>query len=116
VLREADRRGLMHTAYGDSLHGGHGICNCCTDCCFPLVTARRLDAEAMWPLHRHVASVDAATCDACGRCTKRCPYGAISLRREDAGGDAMVDAAACRGCGLCATDCGAQAISMLPLT
>jgi len=42
VLREADRRGLMHTAYGDGLHGGHGICNCCADCCFPLVTARRL--------------------------------------------------------------------------
>jgi len=117
VLRESDRRGLMHTAYGDSLHGGHGVCNCCTDCCFPRVTARRLDAEAVWPLRRHVASVAAATCDACGRCTKRCRYGAISLRRGDAGGDvAMVDAAACRGCGLCATGCGEYAISMLAVT
>ena len=117
VLREADRRGLMHTAYGDSLHGGHGICNCCSDCCFPLLTARRLEAEAAWPLRRHVASVAAAACDACGRCAKRCPFGAISLRGGDPGGDvAMVHENVCRGCGLCATGCGRQAVSMLQLT
>ena len=116
VLREADRRGLMHTAYGDGLHGGHGICNCCADCCFPLLTAQRLDAEAAWPVRRYVACVDAPTCDDCGCCTKRCPYGAISRPRDDASGDVVVvDAAACRGCGLCATGSKEQAIAMLPL-
>ena len=63
-----------------------------------------------------MACVDAATCDDCGRCTKRCPYGAISRPRDDASGDVVVvDAAACRGCGLCATGCKEQAIAMLPL-
>jgi ferredoxin len=117
VLHEADRRGLMHTAYGDSLHGGHGICNCCTDCCFPILASQRLGAEAEWPVRRHVASVAAAACDACGRCAKRCPFGAISLRGGDASGDvAMVHENICRGCGLCATGCGRQAVSMLQLT
>ena len=117
VLREADRRGLMHTGYLDSLHGHHGICNCCTDCCFPLVAARRLEAEAAWPLRRHVASIDAARCDDCGRCTKRCPFDAISRRHDGSGGGSVaIDASACRGCGLCSTGCGERAISMLPLT
>ncbi|MGO8684288.1 MAG: ATP-binding protein [Thermoleophilia bacterium] len=116
VLHEADRKGLMHTGYLDSLHGHHGICNCCTDCCFPLVAAQRLAAEAAWPRRRHVASIDAASCNACGLCLKRCPYGAIT-RRTDAGGvrSMVIDAAACRGCGVCSTGCKDDAITMLPL-
>ena len=73
VLRQADREGLMHTAYLSSLHGHHGICNCCSDCCFPILAGERLGAADVWPVRRYRAAVDAATCTLCARCVRRCP-------------------------------------------
>ncbi len=111
VLRQADREGLMHTAYLSSLHGHHGICNCCSDCCFPILAGERLGAAAVWPARRYGAVADVATCTLCARCLRRCPFGAISIdrHREPA---LQVDSAACRGCGLCSTACPEQAIEM----
>jgi ferredoxin len=136
VLREADRAGLMHTAYaGEGAPEAHGICNCCTDCCFPHVAARRLDVAQLWPARRHRAAVEAAACTLCGRCASRCPFGALKVQRTEgddvAAGYAVVaqkaaeqpgkrrpllfSAAECRGCGLCATGCPEAAIAMEPL-
>jgi Pyruvate/2-oxoacid:ferredoxin oxidoreductase delta subunit len=114
VLREADRHGLMHTAYLGSRHGHHGICNCCSDCCFPLVSAERLGAAGQWPVRRHLAVVDPSLCEGCGRCTKRCPFGAIT-RPGGRASTAVVDQHECRGCGLCATGCANGALAMAPL-
>jgi ferredoxin len=137
VLREADRAGLMHTAYaGAGASEAHAICNCCTDCCFPHVAARRLDVDGLWPTRRHRASVDAAACTLCGRCASRCPFGAFVVQRADDDGAAagcdvvakwtgepaekrrslLFAAAECRGCGLCATGCTETAIAMEPLS
>jgi ferredoxin len=135
VLREADRAGLMHTAYaGQGAPEAHGVCNCCADCCFPHVAARRLDVARLWPTRRHQATVDAAACTLCGRCVSRCPVGALALQRAGDGAPAGCDvvaqqagelpekhrsllfaAAECRGCGLCATGCPEAAIAMEPL-
>jgi Pyruvate/2-oxoacid:ferredoxin oxidoreductase delta subunit len=117
ILRKADAAGLMHTAYLDSSHGGHGICNCCNDCCFPILASRELGAEASWPVRRHAAHVDPEKCSSCVRCSKRCPFDAI-LRHHRGDGEwspAAVDAQRCRGCGLCATSCSSEAIAMVPL-
>ena len=133
VLRDADRHGLMHT--GGVMVGELGapilsraICNCCADCCFPHLTAERLDAVKVWPRSRYVAARDAAVCRLCGRCTKRCPFGAFTAERAaKAAGDGGAggsprgitaidfDAELCRGCGLCATGCPEGAIAMQPL-
>jgi ferredoxin len=135
VVREADRAGLMHTAYaGEGAPQAHGICNCCADCCFPHVAARRLDVAHLWPARLHRAAVDAAACTLCGRCATRCPFGALVVRPADDGAGAGYDvvaqragelqrkprslqfaAAECRGCGLCATGCPETAIVMEPL-
>jgi ferredoxin len=136
VLREADRAGLMHTAYaGEGAPEANGICNCCTDCCFPHVAARRLDVAHLWPTRRHRAAIEAAACTLCGRCGSRCPFGALEVRRAEgddvpAGYDVVAQMAAeqpgkrrsllfnaadCRGCGLCATGCPEAAIAMEPL-
>jgi Pyruvate/2-oxoacid:ferredoxin oxidoreductase delta subunit len=112
VLREADRRGLMHTAYQGSVHGHHGICNCCADCCFPIVSAERLGAADQWPVRRNTAVVETTACTSCGRCQRRCPFGAVTVIKGEV---AQVDAAACRGCGLCATGCTENAVTMAPL-
>jgi ferredoxin len=137
LLHEADRAGLMHTAYaGPGAAEAHGICNCCADCCFPHVAARLLDVADLWPTRRHRARVDAASCTVCGRCASRCPFGALVVTRAEGGGIAderqavahragvpeekrrslLFSAGECRGCGLCATGCPENAIVMEPLS
>jgi Pyruvate/2-oxoacid:ferredoxin oxidoreductase delta subunit len=111
ILRQADREGLMHTAYLSSTHGHHGICNCCNDCCFPILAGERLDAADLWPVRRHVAVIDAAGCTRCRRCVKRCPFGAVSIGTGE-GRPTLVDSTVCRGCGLCASACEQGAIGM----
>ena len=111
ILRQADREGLMHTAYLSSMHGHHGICNCCSDCCFPILAGEKLGAGDVWPVRRHVAVVDAEACTSCARCVKRCPFDAITLDRHREP-RLQIDLAACRGCGLCATGCQESALTM----
>ncbi len=63
-----------------------------------------------------VAWVDAALCNACGRCVRVCPYHAI------VGGDAKqnikaaVIEAMCQGCGTCAPECARDAITIRHFT
>ena len=111
VLHQADREGLMHTAYLSSLHGHHGICNCCSDCCFPILAGERLAAADVWPARRYRAVNYAATCTLCAKCVRRCPFGAITINRHREPA-LQIDLAACRGCGLCSTGCPEQAIAM----
>ena len=127
VLRDADRHGLMHTGEvgavdDDTPLTAGAICNCCADCCFPQLAAEALGATRVWPLVRYVAVRDEATCTLCGRCARRCPFGAFSV---EAGGQAKGAARwsapvsfhpeLCRGCGLCATGCPEGAITMAEL-
>jgi Pyruvate/2-oxoacid:ferredoxin oxidoreductase delta subunit len=111
ILRQCDREGLMHTAYLSSMHGHHGICNCCSDCCFPILAGEKLGAGDVWPVRRYVAVVDAEACTSCVRCVKRCPFDAITLDRHREP-RLQIDLAACRGCGLCATGCPESALTM----
>jgi len=135
ILRETDRAGLMHTGYGDPAAGvAGGICNCCTDCCFPHLAAERLGVGAVWPRRRYRAAVTAAACTLCGRCVKRCPFAALSFGEATSDAAEVVASASdgpataagqrqsllfsaelCRGCGLCATGCPEGAIAMEPL-
>lgn len=55
-------------------------------------------------------TVDKETCRSCGRCLAACPYQAIALRPNDAGGYyAQVDDALCKGCGNCISVCPSDA-------
>jgi ferredoxin len=141
VLRASDKAGLMHTGYaGRPVDEIGAICNCCTDCCFPHLAAQRLGAADVWPRRRHRAVVRTARCTLCWRCTRRCPFGALTRQRvttaagggrakvegaEGAGGAAAPSPCSppaheqlvflpelCRGCGLCATGCPEDAIVM----
>ena len=110
ILRETDKAGLMHTAdyRGDPAAAG-AICNCCTDCCYPHLATDRLGTSAVWPVRRYVASIDEDACTACGKCSRRCPFGAIT---SDADKRPRLAPSACRGCGVCATGCKDTAIAM----
>jgi len=113
ILRQTDKAGLTHTAdyRGDPTTAG-AICNCCTDCCYPHRATELLGTSEVWPVRRRVADIDEDGCFACGRCARRCPFGAITAGPS---GVPELDPAACRGCGVCATGCGEDAIAMRPL-
>ena len=113
VLRATDKAGLMHTAdyAGDPAVAG-AICNCCTHCCYPHLATEKLGTGDVWPVRRHVASIDLDACKKCGRCALRCPFGAIDCRHD---GRPELTPARCRGCGLCQTGCSADAIELVPL-
>ncbi len=54
--------------------------------------------------------VDEEMCRGCGRCLEVCPYQAITLRENSAGGwVAEVDEALCKGCGNCISVCPSNA-------
>lgn len=114
ILRATDKAGLMHTAdVQDDVAHTSSICNCCTDCCYPHLASKRLEASDVWPVRRYVARIDTDLCKSCGRCGLRCPFEAIVCSSD---GRPQFDAALCRGCGLCATGCSTDAIDLLPLT
>lgn len=115
VLRQADREGLMHTACFESTNGHHGICNCCRDCCFPILAGEKLGAADVWPVRRHVAVIDALRCARCRRCAARCPFDAIALQGK-ATPVPTIDDGECRGSGLCATGCPEELIRLRPGT
>lgn len=130
VMREANRKGLMQSGEisitPDGRIGGT-ICNCCADCCFPHLLAERLQVEKLWPLTRYIAQVDEDRCTGCGRCVRRCPFHAFTIKKpaksshepisrsETEQSPVDFDSDLCRGCGLCSTGCKEEAITMIKL-
>lgn len=51
-------------------------------------------------------SVDKTKCNACAKCVKECPQGAITIKN----GKAEIDLTKCTGCGLCVSICPQDAI------
>ena len=122
IAQKANRQGLMQSgelglAPDGTLVGA--ICNCCTDCCFPHQAARVLEAEKRWPYSRYVAEHIEERCTACGRCSRRCPFGAFETMKAPLTQERkkrlhiVYHPERCRGCGLCATGCPEAAVRMV---
>jgi NAD-dependent dihydropyrimidine dehydrogenase PreA subunit len=123
IVIEADRAGLMHT--GDhnwqERGGPRGFCNCCACDCYPFRAGMKLGMDRRWPRSHYVAERDMEKCLQCGKCTRRCHFGAFyhdGTRTEINGKrrkTVQFDPEKCWGCGLCATACPEGAISMVAL-
>jgi len=124
IMLAAHKSGLMQSAEigiaaDGSIHGA--ICNCCSDCCYPVQLANHLNVAGLYPLRRYLADFNAEKCTTCGRCVKRCPFQAFSLDSKTSNGaegsskQVHFSADRCRGCGLCSTTCPDDAIVMRPL-
>jgi len=120
LVRWADQKGLMHTADSEwQTRGLHAICNCCACDCYPFRAARELGSKGAWPRSRYVAVHNAALCNLCGACVKRCHFDAFYHDGAAIGADerekpnVSFDADRCWGCGLCANTCPSGAIAMV---
>jgi len=62
-----------------------------------------------------IAVVDEKLCTGCGNCVETCPFGAISMYKQEGVLDlSQIDPLLCKGCGNCVVACPVKAIS-LPL-
>lgn len=102
IVRDADKKGLMHTV------NPNGICNCCGDCCYLFRGQKRRGSSGFWPAARHIVEFDKTSCIHCGKCVKRCHFGVFS--KED--GTIKPDISNCVGCGICATGCPTGSLKM----
>ena len=102
IVRDADKKGLMHTV------NPNGICNCCGDCCYLFRGQKRRGSSGFWPAARHIVEFDKTSCIHCGKCVKRCHFGVFS--KED--GTIKPGISNCVGCGICATGCPTGSLKM----
>jgi heterodisulfide reductase subunit A len=75
-----------------------------------LLGAGKVQVEAI------TAMLDAEKCNFCGRCSRVCPFNAISAASKKDKRYPDIIEAACSGCGTCAAECITDAISMRHFT
>jgi len=63
-----------------------------------------------------IATVDAETCEWCGKCEEACPYGAFEKVGKNGKSIAKVNPAVCKGCGMCLPVCPTNALNLIGLT
>lgn len=109
ILREERGRGhVTHAFFKDAMFGRFfAICNCCPCCCVAMEAQRA--GSNMLASSGYVARLDAQRCELCGKCAKKCPFGALRLEE----GAYSVDQTACMGCGVCEAACPQGAITLV---
>jgi Pyruvate/2-oxoacid:ferredoxin oxidoreductase delta subunit len=108
LLRTCEDRGLLHSIWTFKTPFTAAICNCnLASGCMAMRLTAGYDIKVMWR-GEDVALLDAERCTSCGRCAKRCPFGAISAKP----GSVTIPAENCWGCGICRSACAQHAITL----
>ena len=108
ILEAEHARGHVHHAFfKDAMLGRfYAICNCCSCCCGAMQSMR--NGTPMLASSGYVSEVELDLCVACGLCTERCPFGAMSMCDELI----EIDRGLCMGCGVCVSECPEGALSL----
>jgi len=85
------------------------LCSCCECCCHALQGLIRLDMHDLVTPSQFITSTNWEDCSNCGKCVKRCVFGA---RTREAGKMTGYNPDRCFGCGLCVTMCPEKAIEL----
>jgi ferredoxin len=111
IFARTRAEGLVHI--GDNVKRRPAyVCHCCGCCCAMLSAINRFkmfDAVVTSPFE---AAFDAAKCNGCGLCAKKCPVSAIRIEGEGKEKKAALDPAICLGCGVCKPACARGSLSM----
>ena len=109
ILEENQKEGLV--LQPSNTQKAEFICSCCGCCCGILSMHRHLPIPLdFWATNFH-ATIDAAKCDGCGKCNRRCQVGAVPYVPGKP--PARIDLLRCIGCGLCVPSCPHNAIALV---
>ena len=107
TLHRAAEAGLVHSV-SNSQQGLWYLCNCCTCACGILRGLADLGMANVIATSAFLCQVDQDKCIACGECTERCSFDALTVDQT-----ACVDVVRCAGCGVCVLACPQEALSLL---
>ena len=108
LLRSCEERGLMHSIWTFQTPFTAAICNCNQSSgCMAMKMTAGYDIKLMWR-GEDVAAIDYDRCTRCGKCSRVCPFTAISAGR----GKVTLHAEKCWGCGICRSACDSNAIAL----
>lgn len=105
-LKEFEDIGLVHQIMCVSSPQGrkmYVLCNCDNKACVPMYIKTRYNIPMVRASGFVCEQEDLEKCTGCGKCEKRCLFGAVKLE----GGKPVLDSEKCFGCGLCVTTCPA---------
>lgn len=107
TLRRAAEAGLVHSV-SNNQRGLWYLCNCCTCACGILRGLAELGMANVIAASAFVCQVDGDRCSACGECTERCSFDALTMDLA-----AQINAVRCAGCGSCVLVCPQEALSLV---
>ncbi|MFX0049107.1 MAG: 4Fe-4S binding protein [Candidatus Hermodarchaeota archaeon] len=110
IVNLLSKKGLVFTVANIKSPIHQVICCCCACCCALLRGMTRFEDknENCTAKSNYIAKVNRHLCTGCALCAKRCPFTAITIKKEKA----KVNSRKCYGCGVCTVTCAPEAIKL----
>jgi NAD-dependent dihydropyrimidine dehydrogenase PreA subunit len=109
LLKEFNKRGLVHTTenFGEGSH--MLICNCCSCCCNLIGGITRWENPRAVAKANFIATIKAPeNCTQCNICVEKCNFKAINLSANHP----IISAEKCMGCGICVVNCPVDVLEL----
>jgi len=110
LVNKLSRNGLVFTVANIKSPKHQVICCCCACCCALLRGMTRFEDknENCTAKSNYLAKINHNLCTGCALCAKRCPFKAITIKKEKG----KVDPKKCYGCGVCTVACIPKAVKL----